>query len=160
MLDQIPPQWLHITTQGIGFVDEISPMEATAIRQGIAHELKQIERPSATFEHATIRPEAVVLMAHPADALYALRQHVHRAIVEVIGDERAEPLPDQDDYNPHVSTAYVNSDSSSAPIAAALEGVEAWPVTVIFTKADFLEFHRDHRMYEWTNVTPIPIGTR
>jgi hypothetical protein len=28
MLDPIPPMWLHITTQGIGFVDEIRPDEA------------------------------------------------------------------------------------------------------------------------------------
>jgi hypothetical protein len=27
-------------------------------------------------------------------------------------------------------------------------------------KAELLEFHRDHRMYEWTSVTPIPIDTR
>jgi 2'-5' RNA ligase len=160
MLDQIPPQWLHITAQGIGFVDEISPEEAEAIHQGIAHELRQVEQPTVTFERPTIRPEAIVLMAHPAEALYAVRQRMHRAIVEVIGDERAEPLPRQEDYHPHVSTAYVNSDSSAARIAVTLEGVEVRPVTATFAKADFLEFHRDHRMYEWTDATPIPIGTR
>jgi hypothetical protein len=58
---------------------------------------------------------------------------------------------------PHVSTAYVNSDAPATPIAAALEDVEAEPVTVTFAKADLLEFHRDQRMYEWTSATPIPL---
>lgn len=158
MLDHVPAQWLHITAQGIGFVDEISPGELDAVRQGIADELAQMERPTVTFERPTIRPEAIVLMAHPAKPLYEIRQRVHRAAVAVLGNERADPLPKPEDYTPHVSTAYVNSDASAAPIAAALEGVEAEPVTVTFAKADLLEFHRDHRMYQWTSATPVPFG--
>ena len=41
---------------------------------------------------------------------------------------------------------------------AALRSLTARPVEVTFAKADLLEFHRDHRMYEWTSATPIPIG--
>jgi hypothetical protein len=67
-------------------------------------------------------------------------------------------LPKPEDYTPHVSTAYVNSDVPAAPIAASLEGVEVEPVTVTFAKADLLEFHRDHRMYEWTSAVPVPFG--
>ena len=32
-LDLIPPQWLHITTQGIGFADEISPADLATATQ-------------------------------------------------------------------------------------------------------------------------------
>lgn len=159
MLDHIPAQWLHVTVQGIGFVDEVSPEEIEAIRHGIADELAQMDRPTVTFERPTIRPEAVVLLASPTEQLYEARQRIHRAVVAVLGDERADPLPKPDDYMPHVSTAYVNSDASAAPIVAALEGVEVEPVTVTFLKADLLEFHRDHRMYEWTRATPVPLGT-
>lgn len=111
-----------------------------------------------TFGRPTIRREAIVPMAHPAEPLYAIRQRIHRAAVAVLGDERADPLPKPEDYMPHVSTAYVNSDASAAPIVAALESVEVEPVTVTFAKADLLEFHRDHRMYEWTRATPVPFG--
>jgi 2'-5' RNA ligase len=159
VLDHIPAQWLHITAQGIGFVDEISPDELDAVRQGIADELAQIEQPTVTFERPTIRPEAVVLLASPTEPLYEVRLRIHRAVVAVLGDERVEPMPKPEDYNPHVTTAYVNSDASAAPIAAALESVEAEPVTVTFAKADLFEFHRDQRMYEWTRATPMPFGT-
>ena len=59
-----------------------------------------------TFERPTIRPEAIVLTAHPVEPLYAIRQRIHRAAVAVLGDKRADPLPKQEDYTPHVSTAY------------------------------------------------------
>ena len=160
MLDLIPPQWLHITTQGIGFVDEVSPDEAEAIRQGIADRLKQIDPPIVTFQHPTIRPEAVLIKAHPAEPLYSIRQQIHHAVVDVVGSDRAEPLPRPEDYAPHVSIAYVNADAQAVPIAAAIKGIEVEPVTVTFTKADFLEFHRDHRMYECTSDTPMPFRTR
>lgn len=44
------------------------------------------------------------------------------------------------------------------PIAAALGRLTARTVEVTFAKADVLEFHRDHQMYEWTKATPIAIG--
>lgn len=160
MLDQIPAQWLHITTQGIGFVDEISTDELEAVHQGIADELGQVEQPNLTFGSPTIRTEAIILTAHPAELLYAIRQRIHRAVVAVLGNKRADPLPKPENYIPHVSTAYVNSEASALPITTALEGVKAEPVTTTFAKADLLEFHRDHRMYEWTKATPVPFKTQ
>lgn len=160
MLDQIPPQWLHVTTQEIGFIDEISQDEAAAIRQKIGNQLKQVESPTVTFRYPTIRPEAVFLKARPTEPLYEVRKRIHDAVVDVLGSDRAEPLPKAEDYTPHVSIAYVNTDTPAAPIAAAVESVEVDPVTVTFAKANFLGFHRDHRMYEWTSATPVLFGTR
>jgi 2'-5' RNA ligase len=160
VLDPIPPQWLHITTQGIGFVDEICADEAKDIRLGIADRLAKIDQPHVTFQHPTIRAEAVYLKARPAEPLYAIRRQIHHAAVDVVGSGRVKPLPESPDYEPHVSIAYVNSDAEAGPIAAAIEQVEAEPVTVTFTKADFLEFHRDNRMYEWTSAAPMPLRRR
>jgi hypothetical protein len=71
---------------------------------------------------------------------------IHHAVVDVAGSDRAETLPRPEDYTPHVSIAFVNADAPADPIATAIKGVEVEPVAVTFTKADFLEFHRDHRM--------------
>jgi 2'-5' RNA ligase len=160
MLDPIPARWLHLTTQRIGFVDEVGPEEIEAVHQGIADELQRLKQPTVTFERPRVTPEAIVLMARPAEPLYEVRRRIHRAVAAVLGDDRAAPLPEPEDFMPHVSTSYVNADSSAAPITAALEDVEAEPVTVTFAKADLLEFHRDQRMYEWTSATPVPFGTR
>lgn len=70
----------------------------------------------------------------------------------------AVPLPVQAAFLPHVSIGYINRDGEAKPIAAALRGLTARPVDVTFAKADLLECHRDHRMYEWTGDAHIPIG--
>ena len=66
------------------------------------------------------------------------------------------PAPGQ--FNPRVSIVYVNADGQTQPIAQALQTATTTTVTATFRKASLLEFHRDHRMYEWTSGTPIEIG--
>jgi hypothetical protein len=84
---------------------------------------------------------------------------MHAAVSSVLGPERfTEPAPDRAKFVPHVSIAYINRDGETEPIAAALDSLATRPVEATFAKADLLEFHRDHRMYEWTSTTPIPIG--
>ena len=58
-----------------------------------------------------------------------------------------------------MSVAYASHDGPAKPIAQALRTVTA-DATTTFDQAYMLEFHRDNRMYEWTQATPIPIGVR
>lgn len=159
-IDLIPPQWLHLTMQGIGFTDEIGAAELAALDRALTRELATIDPPAVEFRYLTIHPEAIYLKAHPAQALYPLRSKMHAAASSVLGPERfMEPVPDWAKFLPHVSISYVSRDGEAEPIAAALRGLKTRTVEVTFTKADLLEFHRDHRMYEWTRATPIPIGS-
>ena len=158
-LDLIPPQWLHITMQGIGFTDEISRDELDAVADALTYELSDVRPPAVTFHYLTVHPEAVYLKAHPAEALYPLRIRMHHAVTSVLGSDRfTDPLPEQAQFIPHVSIAYINADSAAEPIARALQNAAGTPVTATFSKASLLVYHRDHRMYEWTSAGPIPIG--
>jgi 2'-5' RNA ligase len=159
-IDLIPPQWLHLTMQGIGFTDEIDAAELAALAHALTAELATIESPTVQFRYLTVHPEAVYLKAHPAAVLYPLRLKMHHAVLSVLGSERfTEPVPDRVKFLPHVSIGYINQDGGAEPIAAALGSLTTKPVRVTFAKADLLEFHRDHRMYEWTSATALPIGT-
>ncbi|HUC23864.1 MAG TPA: 2'-5' RNA ligase family protein [Streptosporangiaceae bacterium] len=159
-LDLIPPRWLHITMQGIGFTDEISAAELDSLTDALTQELSKIDPPMVSFRSLTVDPEAIYLKAHPADALYPLRARMSRAVVSAIGaNSSAGNMPAPREFNPHVSIAYVNADGQAQPIAEALQAVTATTVTVTIRKASLLEFHRDHRMYEWTSATPIAIGS-
>ena len=159
-LDLIPPQWLHITMQGIGFTDEISAAELRSLTDALTQELSKIDPPTVSFRSLTVDPEAIYLKAHPADALYPLRARMGRAVVSAIGaNDSASDMPAPREFNPHVSIAYVSADGQAQPIAEALQAVAATTVTATFRKASLLEFHRDHRMYEWTSATPIAIGS-
>jgi 2'-5' RNA ligase len=158
-LDLIPPRWLHITTQGIGFVDEIRPADLAAVTEAIRERLLDVEPPVAKFHRPTIQPEAVLLKAHPPQPLYQLRMCLYDTIACVLGpDKFSEPRPEPRQFTPHVSAAYVNSDGPVAPIAEAISGLDLQPVTATFRVVSLLEFHRDRRMYEWTDETPLPIG--
>jgi 2'-5' RNA ligase len=158
-LDLIPPRWLHLTMQGIGFVDEISPDELTAITKRITDRLRDVPVPVVTFDRPTVGQDAVYLKAQPAEPIYDLRLAAYQAIVSALGTGQfREALPTREQYTPHVSAAYVNSDGPAQPIFDAFASVQAPSVTATFRTASILTFHRDHQMYEWTNAIPIPIG--
>jgi 2'-5' RNA ligase len=158
-LDLIPPQWLHITTQGIGFADEIGAADLAAVTAVVRERLVGLEPPAATFHRATVRWEAVLLTADPPQPLYQLRLALHDAISSVLGPGKfSEPRPGPRQYTPHVSAAYVNSDGPVEPIAQAISALDPEPVTTTFGAVSLLEFHRDHGTYEWASATPLPIG--
>ncbi len=158
-LDLIPARWLHVTMQGIGFTDEINTDDLADVTSRLEERLRNMEAPVATFHRPTVRPEAVLLKADPPEPLYQLRLAMYETIASVLGPAKfSESRPERDRFKPHVSAAYVNSDGPVKPIANAVMTIDPRPVTVTFSRASLLVFHRDHRMYEWTEATPLPIG--
>jgi 2'-5' RNA ligase len=159
-LDLIPRQWLHLTMQGIGFVDEIDDAQRTAILGSLTRTLRLAQAPEVTFAAPTVTTEAVYLLAQPAEPLQDLKNLACRALAEAgCPNEAPAAGATARQYRPHVSIAYSSGAQAAGPISAALRHVEATPVTVRLDTVYFLEFHRDHRMYEWTNAHPIRIGT-
>jgi len=158
-LDLIPRQWLHITMQGIGFADEISPADLEAVTAAVQERLRALEPPAAAFHRATVQPEAVLLKAEPPRTLYQLRIAVYDAIASILDPGKfSEHRPEPRQFTLHVSAAYVTSDGPAEPVAEAIAGLDPKPVTATFHAISLLEFHRDRRMYEWTHATPLPIG--
>jgi 2'-5' RNA ligase len=159
-LDLIPARWLHITMQGIGFADEISTTDLAAVTERMGERLRGLEPPVTTFHQPTIWREAVVIKADPAEPLYQLRLAMYDTIATVLGPVKfSEPRPEAGQFTPHVSIAYVNNEGPRQPIAEAVTNAASQAVTATFGTASMLTFHRDHRMYEWTEATPVPIGT-
>lgn len=147
--------------QGIGFTDEISDSEIGAITASMSDRLANVASPIVTFKRPTVQTEAIYIPAFPPDAIDDVRSSVHRAISEVLGPEQS---PDTDlrkalqTYRPHVSIAYVNSSGSATPFIEALRVTSHEPVIVAIRTVSILTFHRDNRMYEWTNAVPVAIG--
>jgi len=158
-LDLIPDRWLHLTMQGIGFVDEVSDADLGAVRDAIAGETVQVQGPTVVFHRPVVRLEAVYLPATPAAPLRDLRAAVRSGIVRALGAGRvADATESLANYRPHVSIAYSNTDQDAEPIVAALRAVEADAARVTFAHLSLLEFHRDNRMYEWVSSQPLPLS--
>lgn len=153
-LDLIPPAWLHLSMQEIGFLDEIPAARAEELFEAAAQALATVPPPVVTFREAVVRTEAIYLPATPAEPVAAVRDAFRSAMAEVLGT-----VPAAGPFRPHVSVAYVNRDQDSGPADAALAALDPEPVTVTLHHVDFMTYHRDNRMYEWTDATRhIPIG--
>lgn len=72
----------------------------------------------------------------------------------------ADRIPAYNDpFRPHVSLAYVNADGPAEPIRAALHAALTATPTATIRDVPVLVFHRDNRMYEWTQVVSLPVGS-
>ncbi|NJP91618.1 2'-5' RNA ligase family protein [Nonomuraea sp. FMUSA5-5] len=60
-----------------------------------------------TFTRPVTGPEALQFHVQPAESMRTLRQALWEAIADVWGPER---VPDSEQWTPHVSIAYSNSD--------------------------------------------------
>lgn len=146
-LDLIPRQWLHLTMQGLGFIDEVVDDQVDALVEAARDRLATVSAPRVTFERALIRPEAIVLPATPPEPVSTIRDAIRESFSDAGLGEAPEPHAG---FLPHVSVAYVNQDGSAEPIAAALGQVAMTPVTVTVPAASLIVLDRDIHMYRWT----------
>lgn len=153
-LDLIPDRWLHLTMQGVGFVDDISEDTAEAIVTAARPRLAALQPFKVTMSAPIVDPEAILVPVTPAEPVRRLRGELRAAIGDVL-PEVPEPA---DGFVPHVSIGYSNSDGDAAPYAAAIEATDVAPARALVTHADLIVIHRDHQMYEWTTPARIPLG--
>ncbi|WP_218061776.1 2'-5' RNA ligase family protein [Planobispora rosea] len=154
-LDIIPLKWLHLTMQGIGFTDEVSTDDVDAIAAAVTSRLKAMEPVELTFTRPVTDPEALQFHVQPAEGIREVRRAVRAGIAEVWGADR---IPDPEEWTPHVSIAYSNSDGPVEPYAKALDGVEAEPVTVRVSQIQLIVIDRDERLYRWDTHIGVPLG--
>jgi 2'-5' RNA ligase len=161
-VDLIPARWLHLTMQGIGFTDEISRQEVERVALSLRERLRTAVPPTVTFHWPTVAHEAVYLLAQPSEPLKRLRLAAYDAIAaELDPGKFRESRSAVDQYYPHVSVAYINTDGPTKPIVDAISDLDPatlQPATITFTQAPLLVFNRDNQMYEWTLAESIPIG--
>ncbi|MFG3053484.1 2'-5' RNA ligase family protein [Kitasatospora sp. NPDC048239] len=153
-LDLVPDRWLHLTMQGLGFVDEVGEADARAIADAAVHHLSKIPTFDLALGPAIVTPEALLLTVDPADPVRAVRAAIRAAIADV-WPEAPEPA---EGFRPHVSVAYSNSAGHSRPAADALAGVASYPATARVTSAELIVLGRDRRMYEWESFARVPLG--
>ncbi|WP_324607757.1 2'-5' RNA ligase family protein [Streptomyces sp. NRRL F-5123] len=153
-LDLIPDRWLHLTTQGVGFTNDVSEATATAIAAAARSRLAALHSFDVSLEAPIVDPEAILVPVVPAEPIRRLRQELRSAIADVL-PEVPEPA---EGFNPHVSIAYSHAEGPAAPYAEAIEAAAVPPAKAVVTHADLIVIHRDHQMYEWTTLAEVPLG--
>jgi 2'-5' RNA ligase len=152
-LDLVPDKWLHLTMQGVGFVDELAAGDVDAIVQGARERLAYIESFSLEFGCPQITDEAIRW-----DLDGGGPSRVRDAIRAAIGDVWADIPEDAADFGAHVSIAYSHANGPAEPVRAALEAVRAPAAHARIAHADLIRLGRDHRMYEWTTYASVGLS--
>lgn len=153
-LDLIPARWLHLTTQGVGFTDEIPDEDVTAIVDEARKRLAAVPPVTVILGPVTVTPEAILLDVAPLPVLRRIRDELRAAIRNVLGPER---LPEGEEWTPHVSVAYSNSTAPAAPYVEAVVGHDT--ADTVIDRVQLIVLGRDRRMYEWMTRAEVPIGT-
>ncbi|WP_245919714.1 2'-5' RNA ligase family protein [Actinomadura mexicana] len=147
-LDLIPAEWLHMTTQIVGFEDEISGERVEALTASAARRLAPLEPIEVEVGRPWVHSEGVALGVRPARGLDPVRQALRQAAAETVG---VHPLDGEPDWTPHVSVAYSNADGPSAPIVHAL-GPRPEPVPLRVAAAHLVGQVRDGHLYRWERL--------
>ena len=154
-LDLVPARWLHLTTQGIGFTDEVTETDIERIVEASRDRLQAVAPPKATVGPARTASEGIAFDVEPAEPLAAVRNELRAAIGEVWGAER---VPESDGFTPHVSLAYSNATGPGDAYDAALAG-EDGTAGLLLEAVQLIVLGRDQRMYEWTARADVRLGT-
>jgi hypothetical protein len=153
-LDLVPDPWLHLTTQSVGFSDEVSAADLTAITAAARSRLAAVPPAVVTIGPARVLDEGIGCDAHPAAALSPVRDAVRAAIGDVWGPAR---VPDDADWWPHVSLAYASADGPAGPAEVALAGFdEVTAITV--TEIQLILLGRDEHVYLWETQATVSLG--
>jgi 2'-5' RNA ligase len=155
-LTLIPNEWLHLTMQGLGFTNEVSTEAVHRVAEQARRVLADCPAVEVEFRSAVVGDEAIALPAEPAGPVQQLRAAVHAAIGRVLGVDLVPEDPHR--YRPHASVAYITASRSAEPYVQAVTAVDPAPARVRISHVDLIEMHRDHRMYEWTVHTRLPLG--
>ncbi|MEV8600430.1 2'-5' RNA ligase family protein [Streptomyces griseoviridis] len=150
----IPDQWLHLTMQGVGFVDETDAETVDAIVTAARHRLAGIAAFDVTLgPDAVVDQEAILLPAQPAEPVHAVRDAIRAAIGDVV------EVPEQaDGFRPHVSVAYSAAAGPADPVVHALARSTFTSARACITSAELIVLGRDAQMYEWTSYATVPLG--
>lgn len=155
-LDPVPLRWLHLTTQGIGFTDEVDHGDVDSIVDATRRRCARLEPFAVQLGPAHLDPETIQMPAQPAEPLVRVRHAIRDAIAEVWGPNNV-PEP-EDGFRAHVTLAYSNAAGPMEPIRAALNGHNPYSADVPISKVSLIKLNRDNRAYEWTDYATIKLG--
>jgi 2'-5' RNA ligase superfamily len=153
-LDPVPIPWLHMTTQIVGFADEISDSEVDDLIGSARERMGALEPVNVALGRPLFHDEGLALGVSPRDGLDAVREGIREATDISV---RANQLADDLDWVPHLSVAYSNSDAPAAPVIAAMRPP---PVTVDVTidRIDLVSQERVGHSYVWDGVAAVELG--
>ena len=156
MLDVVPHQWLHLTMQGIGFVDQVDTAEVDAIVDHARRRCANLAAMDLRIGRPHVDPESIQIAVEPAGPVQKLRREIRSAIGDVWGTGRI-PEP-AEPYSPHMSLAYINSAGPAAPLVDAIDATPFLSADSRISACQLIILNRDNGMYVWEPYATVELG--
>jgi 2'-5' RNA ligase len=157
-LDLVPPDGLHLTMQGIGFVDEVADEDIAAIVEAARKRSRSLSSFDLALGPVDPDSEGIGLLVNPWAPVERVRLTVREAIADVWGTDRVpEPI---DGFRPHVTVAYSAADGPADELRKRLAQLRTVPpVAVVVDEAQLIRLNRDEHIYRWDTVASVPFAT-
>jgi 2'-5' RNA ligase len=161
-LSPVPPEWLHLTIQGVGYDDEVTPTDVDAVVQSVRQELQALPRFDLTFGRPIVFGEAIAIRPEPAEPLQRLLTAIRDGIAGALGADAVPTGPEQSKgFHPHVSIAYSHVEADAQPYCDAIASIDRPPVVVPIHGVTLIRQERQldpHWLYRWTTEATAPLS--
>ncbi|WP_176611628.1 2'-5' RNA ligase family protein [Actinomadura sp. WMMB 499] len=153
-LDLIPVEWLHMTTQIVGFEDEIPDAEVGEMVAGVAERLVGLAPIEVELGRVWLHSEAIMLGIRPPKSLDPVREAIRESAA---GTVCIHQLADEPDWTPHISVAYSNTDGPASPVVDALSH-RPKPVPLQVGEVHLVAQEHIGRSYQWERRDVVGLG--
>jgi 2'-5' RNA ligase len=154
-LSPVPVQWLHLTLQGIGFVDKVPQADLDPIIEAAQRRLEHFRPFEIKLGPAVVDVESLQLPVTPVDRMRRLRAQLRAAVTDVWGRDSVPELPELD---PHVSLGYWNQIAPAEPLRQRVNALSGGVAITEVTHVSLINLSRDHNQYEWTKYADLRLG--
>lgn len=148
-VDVVPPSWLHLTLLDVGFEDGVTPSEREDL-VAAARSVRALLPLDLGLGPITTMTDAVVLRVAASERLAALQRTLAEGLRASRGVE-----PDPDEFWPHVSLAYTNSDCRRDDVMASLADVAGRTTDLTVTRLTLAAVTRERDHYRWQEVAAL-----
>lgn len=152
-LDVVPDEWLHLTMQGVGFVDQVDASEVDSIVAYARRRCANLAPMELAIGKPHVDPESIQIAVDPAEPVRILRREIRAAIGDAWGAERV-PEP-AEPFTPHMSLAYINSAGPAMPLINAIEAAPKLSAVARISACQLIVLNRDNGMYVWEPYATI-----
>lgn len=155
-VDVVPPDWLHLTLEDLGFADEVLPGSARAAGQAVQEVLADEPPVRITLGPVSVLPGAVVLVARPVDHLRRLR-----ALVRGAGASTGlQPVEAHEELWPHVSLGYVNGRTDHQRVLREVDSLPPVSLEVTCDRLVQVQVIRANAHYRWRIIGEVRLGNK
>ncbi|MBL7487623.1 2'-5' RNA ligase family protein [Frankia sp. AgB1.9] len=148
-LDPVPPDGIHMTVQGVGFPDEVSPEAAERIGENADARMADIAPFTLTIGPIASYPGGTFLRAAPWHPVAEVRERLRQAIADELGADQVPAEPAR--FKPHVSVTYCNATPPAGEVIRRLTELRQEPAIVVpVASVSLLELRREGHTYRWS----------